>query len=372
MHLAIDARLYSPSFGIGRYVFEITKQLFKICPEWKISIFLGEKEFHDFIPPSSNIKKILAPEKIYSLGEQTSFLKKLYKTNADITWFPHFTVPFFFNKPFVVTVHDLTISKYPGKKMNSWIHRFVYFKTLRHALSASKHILTVSQNTKLDIITDEHINSEKITIGYNAVGKEFTQYILPKNSNERLEKLGIQNPFFLYTGVHREHKNILGMVQGFAEYSKKTNGPEHLVITGAKDEKYTDFIDYAKQHQIEDKIHLVGKVSEEDLHLLYAKASIYIFPSFYEGFGIPPLEAMAVKTPVIASNSSCIPEICTNAAEYFDPKNPSQLAEKIELLMTNPQKKDEFIHNGLQRIQDFSWEKTAQIIKTTLENAVKK
>lgn len=369
MHILIDARLYSPRFtGIGRYTHEMVKQFFIQKPDWKFTLMLGEKEFHDFSPPSSNIIKILAPESIYSLAEQTTFLQKLNSVDADLTWFPHFTVPYFYKKPFVVTVHDLTLSKFPGKKMNSFLHRTVYFKILRNALKKSRSILTVSENTKQDLIKDEHVNSQKITIAHNAVGEEFFNF--RTHSKPVSEKLHINTPFFLYTGQHREHKNLHGMVRGFHRFLEKTGENMKLVITGKENPLYPEFWEYCKEHSLEDKVMTVGLVDESDLLALYKEASAYIFPSFYEGFGIPPLEAMAMETPVIASNASCIPEICSDAALYFDPKNPSELAEQMEQLIHSPDLQREMIEKGKEQVQKYSWADSASIIIKQFEQSL--
>ncbi|HID91867.1 TPA: glycosyltransferase family 1 protein [Candidatus Peregrinibacteria bacterium] len=368
MHLCIDARIFSPKFtGIGRYTHELVKQFLQLKPDWKFTLFLNTEQHDTFLKEINNSKNTLyqnidinlfiADEKMYSIQEQTYFLQKLNKVNADLFWFPHFNVPYFFNKKFVVTVHDLTLSKFPGKKMNSFIHRFIYFKILRHALHTSAHILTVSENTKTDIITDEKISENKITIAHNAVGKEFFNF-----SATTLSKF----QYFLYTGQHREHKNIITLVKGFHEFIKKSDNSKFshykLILTGKVNPLYPEVTDYITNNNLEKSIFCVGLVSEEKLLELYKNAKAYIFPSFYEGFGIPPLEAMAMKTPVIASTSSCIPEICGDAALYFDPNNQKELTKKLEELVKNKWLEEKLIQSGLEQVKKYDWEKSAKII----------
>ncbi len=366
MHILIDARLYSPRFtGIGRYSFEIIKEFFKQKPSWKFTLLLAKKEFDAFTPPSENITKILADEKIYSIGEQTTFLQKLYSIDADLTWFPHFTVPYFYKRKFIVTVHDLTLSKFPGKKMNSFIHRMVYFAILRNALKNSKHILTVSENTKKDIVTDEKISSDKITIAHNAVGEEFLNFLTPKVPVSK--KLKIDSKFFLYTGQHREHKNLHGMVKGFHKFLQETKEEYKLVITGKENPLYPEFWEYCKKHNLQEKVLTVGLVDENDLLALYQEATAYIFPSFYEGFGIPPLEAMALNTPVIASNASCIPEICGDAALYFTPSDSDELAKQMKKLTSDTLLQNTLIEKGRKQIQKYSWKSSAKKILKIFE-----
>lgn len=358
MHVLVDARLYSSEFtGIGRYTYELLEEFFKQKPNWKFTIFLGEKEFKKFTPPSKNIKKILANEKIYSAKEQLTFLFKLNKVPADITWFPHFTVPYFYNKPYITTVHDLTLSFFPGKKMNSFIHRTVYFLILRNALKNSKHILTVSNHTKNDLIKHEKIKKEKISVAYNAVNNTFFN-----KSKDFSQKYKAYKNFFLYTGQHRSHKNLLGMVKGFHLFLKKVKEKFYLIITGKKSNLYTETYEYCKKNELENNIIFLGLVDEDELIFLYQNAKCYIFPSFYEGAGIPPLESMASKTPVIASNSSSIPEICEDAVLYFDPYKPEQLSDNLEKLINDKDLQTELITKGLKQVSKYSWEKSAKII----------
>ncbi len=365
MHILIDARMYSPQFtGIGRYVYEIIQEFFRQKPEWQFTLFLGEDTFKTFIPPSKNIRKILAPEKIYSFEEQTSFLKKLMKEKGDITWFPHFNVPILYPRPFFVTIHDLTLSKFPGKK-HSFLKNLIYKSILKNALWRSEKILTVSKNTKKDIIFDEHISPQKILIAENAVGKEFLEFIPEKNFN--FSSFGITKKFFLYTGQWRSHKNIVGMAEAFQKFLKKNGKIAQLVITGKENPLYPEFLEYREKNNLYEDILPVGLVNEKTLLHLYSKATAYVFPSFYEGFGIPPLEAMAVKTPVISSSSSSIPEVCGDAVLYFNPSNIDDINEKMEKIFFDRSLQKELIEKGLEHIQKFSWKNSAKKIIKALE-----
>jgi len=376
MHICIDARMFSPKFtGIGRYTHELVKQFLLLKPDWKFTLFLNKKQYDAFTLEIKNnsayakidIELFIADETIYSLQEQTTFLQKLNKIDANIFWFPHFNVPYFFNKNFIVTVHDLTLSKFPGKKMNSFIHRFVYFKILRHALQKSKHILTVSENTKTDIITDEKINKDKITIAYNAVGNEFFEYNKSINCEdfEKLEaKFSIKkSQYFLYTGQHREHKNIITLVKAFHKFiTQQDNNTFKLILTGKENPLYTEVNNYIELHGLKKSIILTGLVSETELLSLYKNAKCYIFPSLYEGFGIPPLEAMAMNTPVIASNAACIPEICEDAAIYFNSKDENMLAQKMQDIVQNKWLVEKLIASGKNQLEKYDWKKSAIII----------
>lgn len=363
MHLLIDARLFSPTFGIGRYTFELCQQFFQLRPTWKFTLLLPSSyEIYSF---PKNVDIIIANEKIYSVAEQTTFLKKLYNISPDLTWFPHFSVPIGYTRPFVVTVHDLTISKFPGNKKSSLLHRFAYYATLKNALWRSRHIFSVSEHTKKDIIHDEHINPSKITVAYNAVGNEYFNYT--PDSCVDLSLLGIKKPFFFYAGNWREHKNIVGLIKAFHLFIKNTNAEVYLVVSGKSDPLYPEFLQYRSKHHLEKNVILPGLVSEKILKELYVNAMAFVFPSLYEGFGLPPLEAMAMGTPVIASSASCIPEVCGDAALYFAPYNIESMEQAMNKIFYDPMIQKNLIDKGKEQAKKYSWEKSAEILLKKME-----
>lgn len=365
MHLLIDARLFSSTFGIGRYTFELYKQFIELRPHWKFTLMISDKERTQNMFPS-NVTCISANESIYSLAEQTSFWRKIQKIDADITWFPHFSLPILYTKPFIATVHDMTLSKFPGKKKASLLHRIAYHITIKNALHRSRHIFTVSENTKKDIMEMENISAPKITVAYNAVGKEFAEYTAPNNTHA-LENIGITKPFFFYAGNWREHKNVLGLIQGFHQFVQNTNSEMQLVVSGKPDPLYPEFLEYRKNNQLEKNVIIPGLVSEEMLMNLYKNAKAFVFPSFYEGFGLPPLEAMMMGTPVIASNAACIPEICGDAALYFNPYKTEEIAFALQKFTEDKALQKVLSEKGKLQAQKYSWKESAEILLKKLE-----
>lgn len=365
MHVLIDARLYSPTFGIGRYTFELVKAFLVLRPDWHFTLMMPSKEAKNASFPKHQVTIITADEPIYSVSEQTSFLTKLMKVPADITWFPHFSLPLFYPKPFVVSVHDLTISKFPGKKKSSWLHRMAYHITLKNALYRSKCVFTVSEHTKKDIIEMEKISPEKITVAYNAVGEEYFSYT--SNPNIDISKMGIIHPFFFYAGNWREHKNILGLIKGFHQFIKTSNSKYQLVVSGKEDPLYPEFLEYRKKENLESVVITPGLVSEQVLMELYKKAYAFVFPSFYEGFGLPPLEAMAMGTCVIASNTSCIPEVCGDAAVYFDPYDENSLSKALEEYTNSQEIQNSLQQKGYIQAKKYDWNASAEILLKKME-----
>jgi glycosyltransferase involved in cell wall biosynthesis len=392
--------MFQSSFtGIGRYTFELVKHVAKLSQNQSTGqqneyvLFLNNPEYDAYTPPSGNIKKVLVDAPHYSLKEQTNLLKAINVEDLDLMHFTHFNAPIRYNKPFIVTIHDLTHTLFPGKKMTALPYRLAYKAVVRHAVKKAKKIIAVSKNTKNDIIKIHHIPSHKIEVIYEAVGEEYkilppgsppktpTSGTTPRKSPENTpppgnppegplktphlrdnlqEQTTQKPPFLLYTGVHRYHKNLPRLIEAFAKISP--DFPElKLIITGKHDPLYPEAENATAELGLQEKVIFAGLVPEPELIALYNLATAYVFPSLYEGFGLPVLEAMKCGTPVIASNVSSIPEIAgPNNALFFDPENTQDIADKITQLITDPNLQTELIEKGLQRVSQFSWEKMAK------------
>ncbi len=371
MRIGIDCRMYSSQFtGIGRYVFELVENLQTIDRQNHYFLFFNQPEFNNFQASSPNFQKVLVNAKHYSLAEQTCFLKILNRHHLDLMHFTHFNAPIFYRRPSIVTIHDLTLHFFPGKKMKSFFHRLAYRTTIRTAVRKATKIIAVSRATGRDLEELLNISLNKIQIIYEGVNPDFKPIDNQSRLNHTLHKYQIHKPFLLYTGVWRDHKNLTGLLDAFAQIYKKHD--LQLVVTGRKDNIYAqEIFNHARQlglmsekdrstdHQWPAVI-FPGLVGEDELIDLINLAKIYVFPSFYEGFGLPPLEAMQCGTPVAASNTSCMPEICGNNAIYFDPYSPADIADKIERLLTDQHLYNRLVKSGLQHTKKFSWSKMAK------------
>ncbi|MCF7830908.1 glycosyltransferase family 4 protein [Candidatus Gracilibacteria bacterium] len=358
MKIGIDARMFSKSFtGIGRYNYELTKRLFQKREDIEWVLFMNEPEFLEFKAPR-NVKKVLVNAHHYSLAEQFRFLNILKKEKCDLIHFTHFNAPILYKGKFVTTIHDTLISFYPGKKMNSWWRKLAYNKVIKHTVNDAVRVITVSDNTKNDVIKLFNIAPQKITKIWNGIGEEFYE-VSDLEKKTVKEKFGLGKDFLLYTGNWREHKNLVRLLRAFKKVLEKGHSPLQLVITGKSDPYYPEVLETIKELELQDKVKLLGLVSEEDLVRLYNTASVYVFPSLYEGFGLPPLEAMKCGTPVVASHVSAIPEVCGDAVLYFDPENILDMAEKINLLLTDSTLQQDLVKKGYEHVKQFSWEKCA-------------
>lgn len=360
LKIGIDCRMYSSHFtGIGRYVFELVENLQKIDLHNQYVLFFNQPEYINFQAGNPNFSKVLVDARHYSLAEQTKFLNILNREKLDLMHFTHFNRPIFYNRPSVVTIHDLTLHFYPGKKMTNPLRRLAYNWTIRSAVQKAKKIIAVSRTTAKDLQEILHVSLKKIHVIYEGVNEYFKPIHNPSRLAHTLDKYHIHKPFLLYTGVWRDHKNLRGLIRAFHTLSERH--PLQLVITGKKNNIYAkEIFTLVHDLNLENQIIFPGLVSEDELIDLLNLAHIYVFPSFYEGFGLPPLEAMQCGTPVAASNTSCIPEICGKNAIYFDPHNAVDMVEKIEKLLTDQELYHQLKKNGLEYTQKFSWSKMSK------------
>lgn len=362
MRIGIDCRMYSSKFtGIGRYTFELVRNLAEIDQQNEFILFFNAPEYEQFETPSKNFKKILINSPHYSLKEQTKFLYHLLKQKLDLMHFTHFNAPIFYMRPSLVTIHDLTLSFFPGNKMRSPLHRAAYHITLRSATKKAKKIIAVSQYTKKDLEKLLHINSEKIHVIYEAVNDDLKKIENKKEIKKALQKFSIKKPYILYTGVWRNHKNLVNLIKAFAKLRSYYNLDYELVITGKEDPKYPEIKEAIEHARMTERTCLTGLVSEKELQILYSAAHAYCLPSLYEGFGLSPLEAMKCGAPVAVSKLTCLMEICGEEnALFFDPYDVNDIAEKLATICTNTAVRNQLIENGKKHIEKFSWKKMAR------------
>ncbi len=349
MKIGIDARMYSSSFtGIGRYVYELTNHLFEMDTKNEYVLFMNEPEFSKFSPPNKRISKVLVNARHYSWAEQVKFARLLHKEKLDLVHFTHFNAPLLYRRPSIVTIHDLTLSFFPGKKMTSWLHRAAYHLVLESVVKRSKGVIAVSKNTKNDLKKLLKTPDKKVQVIYEGVAKEF------EPGTEKAD-------FFLYTGVWRNHKNLVNLLKAFARLCKRPDFDGKLVITGRQDPHYPEVQQTIEDLDLGEQVVLPGLVPEKKLLELYQKAKVYVLPSFYEGFGLTPLEAMASGTPVVASNTSCIPEICGEKnARFFDPYKVEDMEKVMAEVWFDEDLQQKLRERGQKRVLDFSWKQMAE------------
>ncbi|MCX6763506.1 MAG: glycosyltransferase family 1 protein [Candidatus Moranbacteria bacterium] len=376
MRIGIDARFYGPQGkGLGRYTQKLVTNLEKVSPQGgsafgrdsnQYFIFLTQENFDEYQPTNPNFKKVLADCRWYTLKEQLKMPALLNKYNLDLVHFPHFNVPIFYRKKFIVTIHDLILIHYPtirGTTLNPlfyWLKFLAYKFVIRFAITRAEKVIAVSNFTRKDILSHYAVNPEKVEMTYEAAD----DFCWTSNENPEiiLKKYAIIKPYLLYVGNPYPHKNLEKLILVFADIISAR--PDlHLVLVGKDDYFYARLQTVAKENNIKNVI-FAGYVLDKDLDVVYRQAILYVFPSLYEGFGIPPLEAMAKGTPVASSDHACMQEILGDSAYYFDATSKNKIAEGLIKILNNENLRKELTARGYEQIKKYSWKKMA---KQTLE-----
>ncbi len=364
MRIAIDARMYGPKItGIGNYVKYLTDAIFKIDQQNEYIIFLNEPDFTDFQPPSARVKKIKVNTHWYNWREQIilglKYNRMAKKYNIDLFHFPQFNVPLTFRKNFVVTIHDITPKFFPGPKVKkSLVRKFAYNLVFNNAIKKAKTIITVSNQTKNDIVKYFKVNPAKIQVVYNGLITSFRKVQNYVIINELKNKYQLKKPFIFYTGVWRDHKNIPGLIAAFELLKNDYNLDIQLVLGGNSENQDPKIKPLLKKLNDPDII-IPGFIPENELSTFYTAASITVIPSFCEGFGMIATESIACETPVAASETTSIPEILGQGALYFNPQNPAGIAAVIVKILKNESLQNELVAKAKLAIKKFSWQTCA-------------
>ena len=361
---------------MGRYVQSLVENLEKIDRKNQYFIFLREKGFNSYQPKNKSFYKVLADVPWYSAKEQIAMPSIFASSNLDLLHIPHFNVPFLYSKKMVVTIHDLTMLKFGGRETSTLPAPIFLAKRaglrfiLQDAVQRAAAVITPSQFVKNDVGKTFGIPAKKIFVTYEA-GNLFGKGRVDREREIEnvLGKYRITKPYFLYVGAFYPHKNVDRLVEAVKILNEKLKKPAQLVLTGGKDAFLERVVRHALAGGALRYISLTDHVTDADLIDLYLEAEAYVQPSLSEGFGLQTVEAMGLGVPVIQSNASCLPEIAKEAALYFDPNNPQDMAEKMAKLLTSGKLKAKLIQAGLKRSKEFSWERMAKETLKVYESA---
>lgn len=369
MRIGIDARFFGPiGKGLGRYTEKLIQHLEGIDHEHEYRIFLRRENFDTYQPKNARFTKILAPFTWYTLQEQLAFPRVLARERLDLMHFPHFNVPVRYRGPFVVTIHDLILTRFPTQRATTLgpltyaVKRLAYRFVIRSALKRARRILTVTQYSKRQILAHfPAIPDGKITVSYEGVDglAQGKAHALPP---------GVSEPYLLYVGNAYPHKNLETLLEAFQQFLDD-GGRAMLVFVGKSDYFYERLAAYASELGIADRIHFAGYVDDAALAALYRHAAVYVIPSLEEGFGLPPLEAMAHGVPVAASRVSCLPEVLGEGALYFDPKDRKDMAAALKRIFSDTVLRERLIRTAKTVVLPrYSWKSMAQEVKSLYES----
>lgn len=351
-HIAIDARNMPTS--TGRYVEMLVRYLEKIDHEHRYSILMYPDKMDKWKPSNPNFTAIACPHKEYSFAEQIGMKRQLESLKPDLVHFSMVQQPIFYGGKVVTTMQDLTTVRFRNPAKN-WViftvKRWVYIWLNKRAAKKSDWIITPSEFVKNDVAAYAGIPATKITFTHEAVDDfDAVAEPMPAFMGKR---------FIVADGRPRPHKNLRRIIEAFAIVHQ--HQPDlYLMLVGKRDPADHVFTELIAKLGLQDYAIRTDYIPDGQLKWALQNCQAYVYASLSEGFGLIPLEAMINNAPVVLSNATCLPEVCGDAAHYFDPYNVPAMAQAIEDVVANPQLSNQLRKRGHQQVKKYSWERMAQ------------
>jgi glycosyltransferase involved in cell wall biosynthesis len=362
LQIVIDVRRIN-DFGIGTYIRNLVQALAGVDPNNRYTLVSSPQNLKDLpaLPESFSVATYGRSDN--DLADNIAFPAFLRQLPANLYHIPVNRVPLLMPRPYVVTIHDMSsllFDSAPGWKNNLRQQRF------RRGLLRAARVIAVSAATRRDVENLMGVPPGRIRLVYSAPSPQF--FTSGEDDPERrrtLERYQVHYPFLLYAGAIRPQKNIPRLVEAFAiARAGLAEHPEYkdlrLIIIGDEISRFPSVRQAVIQSRVEDRVRFLGFVPFDTMRVFYASATAFVFPSLYEGFGLPPLEAMASGTPVITSSMSSLPEVVGDAAMLVNPENVFDIAKGIKEVLLNPERRKQLIEAGRLHAAKYSWQSTAQ------------
>ena len=358
--------------GVNNYLYNLIRNMIKDGKGDEISLIHYQKSSDSIY--SQVREDIIIPDMPFKLTSALGIPRAVKNADIDLLhipvhWYNQIT-PFFLNRNIkkVVTIHDLTPILFP--KMHTRDTNITWERSLKLIKNRTDTIISDSISTKQDCIKLLNIPEKRIRVIPLAADERYRP-IKKKEPiiQEMMNEYNIKYPFILFVGTLEKRKNVPTLIKAF--YKLKKSKLEHkLVIVGGKGWKYSQIFDLIEELKLQKDVIFTDYVSDEDLVKLYNTADLFVYPSLYEGFGLPPLEAMACGCPVITSNTSSLPEVVGDAGIMIDPYDIDSLKESMLKILTDPELREEMSRKSLERAEIFSWKKTAKETWNVYEDAL--
>ncbi len=363
MKIAIDIRRMN-EFGVGTYTRNIIRALARQDRDNQYFLLGPPEKVQEIGKLPENFKAIpvAPPDTFRGYFECQAAVSRM---GCDLVHVPHlFWRPRHLPCPYVVTVHDLLEHMYRGRSA-SGIRRSLHFQLTRRVLKNAARIFAVSRFTKSEVWKLFGIDPRRIEVIYNAIDQRFLTGHATNADREFLaERYQVTYPYLLYAGRISPHKNVVRIIEAFAalkaDLSKQDLYPDlKLIIIGDELSKHPDLRRTVVRAGVQNDVRFIGFVPIEVLRIFYDSAKVFVFPSLYEGFGLPPLEAMAHGTPVLTSNTSSIPEVVGNAAVLVNPENVFEMKRALERVLLDSALREKMRQRGYEQVKKFSWDTSA-------------
>ena len=365
MRIAIDIRKIN-EFGVGTYIWNLVRNLAGIDDRNDYLLVGSQRNFHELGPLPPNFKQLYQPEENGLWRDNISIPFDLHRQRLDVVHIPHHEAPFFTPSKLVVTIHDCVHLLFPQEDSSNFGNYRSYLRTKR-VVHAAQHVLAVSRSTKDDLINIFELPDSKISVVHNALDERFAFTHTPGERKQVLERYQLKDPFVLYSGKIRPHKNVHRLIEAFAVLKNELGDSDRyknlkLIIIGDELSKHQYLRLTVIRSGAQQDVRFFGFVPYPILRVFYQSAELFAFPSLYDGFGLPPLEAMANRAPVLASNTSSLPEVLEDAAVLVNPENVFDIARGMKLILSDDAVRQRLIQKGLEQVAKFSWKLAAQKI----------
>ena len=365
MRIAVNTRLLLKGKleGIGWFSYETLKRIVRNHPEHQFIFIFDRPYAEEFIFAENVTPVVVGPPArhpfLFYLWFELQIPRVLKKYRADVFLSPDGYLSLNTKVPQLAVIHDISFAHRPGDipAMKRWYYNYFFPKFARKAA----RIATVSNYSKTDIVQTYRIGAEKVDVVYDGCNENFRPF---SNEEQKLirEKYTVGVPYFLFVGALHPRKNVAGLLRAFDDFKSGTGRNEKLLIVGGEMHKTGEIADTWQKMQFKNDVVFTGRVAQEELYGIFGAALALTFVPFFEGFGIPILEAMYAGIPVICSNTTSMPEVGGDAVLYVEPGNVRQIAEAMAKIASDSDLRDEFIAVGFTQKQNFSWNKTAGLL----------
>ncbi len=375
MKIAIDVRRLR-DFGVGTYTRNLLTAMAAVDGQNRFSLILHPSDREQLPPLPNNFEVAPYSHRDTDRSEHLRFPAFVSGLGCDIVHFPLNRVPLLMRRPYVVTIHDLGVLLFSE---TSGIWKVLRNFRFQHGLIHARRVIAVSSSTQRDLLKLVSIPPERVRLIYNAPDPKFfstgPKRHLP-DSERILDRYQIRQPFLLYAGTIRPQKNIPRLIEAFAVIRGEMEAHPvyrdlRLIIIGDEISRYPAVRRAVMQSRVEQSVRFLGFVPFETLRVFYERASAFVFPSLYEGFGLPPLEAMASGTPVVASGISALPEAVGDAALLVNPENVFDIARGIREVLLDDDLRAKLITRGYEHSSKFSWSQNAAEVIATYKEALR-
>ena len=357
MRVGIDARLvYYSQAGIGQYILHLVEGLAEVDHE-NDYVLLQSRKDDTTILEKSNFRRVSLWTPSHHRLERYSLNVELMRLGLDVLHSPDFIPPHRPACKSVITVHDLAFLLYPHFLTKESAR---YYGHIDQAVRWTDHIISVSESTKRDTIQHLGVPEEKITVVHEAASSIFQPLDGAEAKEQVRNRFGVDGPYILFVSTIEPRKNVPSLLRALYQLVTCYKEDVRLVLAGGRGWLFEDAFAVVDELELDDRVHFVGRVTSEDLLYLYNAAEMLAHPAFYEGFGLPPLEAMACGLPVVASNVASLPEVVGDAGQLIDPHDVDELTVSMWRVLNDSELREQMREKGLRQAGRFSWERAAR------------